>query len=83
MKDKKCPICKTECEELLIAETPNLTFEEFCKPSFRKKLSVDNEDENVFYETAKVRSGGIQLRELHCMVYGCNPGFKFKNTEAL
>jgi Zinc finger, C3HC4 type (RING finger) len=29
IKDKKCPICKTECEELCIAETPILTFEEF------------------------------------------------------
>jgi len=62
MKDKKCPICKTECEELLIAETPTLTFEDFSNPGFKKKLSVDPEDQNVYYESAKVRTAGTQLR---------------------
>jgi hypothetical protein len=83
MKDKKCPICKTECEELLIAETSTLTFEDFSNPAFKKKLSVDPEDKNVYYESARVRTAGTQLRMTQCMIYQCNPGFQFHNVEAL
>jgi hypothetical protein len=40
MNDKKCPICKTVCDEICIAETTILTFEEF--EMFKKDLPVDN-----------------------------------------
>jgi hypothetical protein len=83
MKDKKCPICKTECEELLIAETQSLTFEEFSQPSYKKSLPTDKEDQNVYYETAKVRSAGNQLRQLQCMIHNCNPGYQFTSIEHL
>jgi hypothetical protein len=63
MNDKKCPICKTECEEMLIAETLSMTFEKFQKDKdFRKSLHVDKEDPNVYFETGKVKSAGIHLR---------------------
>ena len=41
MKDKKCPICKTECDELLIAKTQTLTFEQFGEAKFKKGLPTD------------------------------------------
>lgn len=83
MKDKKCPICKTESEEVLVAETQSLTFEQFDKPDFKKKLPTDKEDPNVYYETAKVKQAGSYLRELQCLIYNCNPGYQFQSLDHL
>ena len=58
LNDKKCPICKTESEEILIAETQTLTYEQFSRPEYKKNLNVDREDPKVFYESLKVKQAG-------------------------
>ncbi len=58
MKDKKCPICKTECEEMFIAETQSLTFEQLNRPDVKKKLLIDKEDSNIHYENEQAKKAG-------------------------
>ena len=84
LHDFKCPICKTECDDLLIAENHSYTFEKFLNDDgFKKSLLKDNEDPRIYYESAKVKSAGQQLRQLQCLVHGCNPGYQFHTLEAL
>ena len=83
LKDKKCPICKTQSEELLIAETQSITYEQFKKADFRKQLHTDDEDANIFYESGKVKTAGQLLRQMQCLVYNCNPGYRFPSLVAL
>ena len=64
MKDFKCPICKTASEELLIAETQSLTFEQFQKADFKKKLCTDKDDAKIYYESQKVKLAGEYPRQL-------------------
>ena len=58
MKDRKCPICKTQNDEIVIAQTQALTFEEFSKPGYKQKLRQDKEDEKVYYENDKIHQAG-------------------------
>ncbi|TNV82752.1 hypothetical protein FGO68_gene9056 [Halteria grandinella] len=83
MKDMKCPICKTVSEEVLIAESESLNYEQFQKGEFKKKLLTDNEDAKIYYENAKVKAAGEYLRQLQCLVYKCNPSHQFSSQEAL
>ena len=71
MKDRKCPICKSENEEILIARTQTLTFEQF--NNIKKGLPRDNQDEKVFYETELIKKEGSVNRELKCLIHGCRP----------
>lgn len=57
MKDNHCPICKTDLDEILIAEDQSLTFEKF-KKELQKNAVVDKEDEDIYYENGKAKAAG-------------------------
>ena len=82
MKDMQCPICKTECKEILIAEDQTLTFEIFEK-ELKEKLLYDKEDNDIYYENGKCKAIATKLRALTCLMYDCNPGHQFNTFEGL
>jgi hypothetical protein len=63
IKDPKCPICKTELTDLVIAQDKSLTFDIFDK-ELRDKLAYDKEDPQIFYEHGRVKAACLKLRSL-------------------
>ena len=82
IKDIKCPICKTPCEEILISENKDITFEQFDK-ELKSTLICDKDDKQVYYENGKVKAAGMKLRALQCVIPNCNPGYQFHNFEEI
>lgn len=63
MKDKKCSICKTELEEVLVTSNKALTWAEFEK-RLRKKAIEDEEDNSIMYDSKQAQAAGTELRSL-------------------
>jgi len=49
LDDKKCSICKTELDEIIVTNNKSLTWSEFDK-KLRKKAIEDEEDDSIFYD---------------------------------
>ena len=67
MDDKSCSICKTDCDEIVISRDPELLWEDVCD----KQMIKDKEDAHIFYEDAKARTAGMELRSLNCLMHNC------------
>lgn len=68
MKDKKCSMCKTELDEILITNDASFTWADFDESG---DYIQDKEDETVYYEDANAKRKGMELRSLQCMIYNC------------
>jgi len=67
MKDKKCSMCKTELEEILITSDPAFMWSDFDDSEYIQ----DKEDESVYYVDGNAKHKGMELRSLKCVIYGC------------
>lgn len=82
MQDTKCPICKTELEEVLVTNNKALTWAEFEK-RWRKKAIEDEEESSILYDNKQAQAVGMELRSLQCLMYNCNNTHVFPNVESL
>jgi hypothetical protein len=82
MEDKKCSICKTELEEVLVTSNKALTWAEFEK-RWRKKAIEDEEDNSIMYDNKQAQAAGTELRSLQCLMFNCNNTHVFPNVESL
>jgi len=60
MNDKKCSICKTELDKIVVSKNMDLVWADF-NP---KDAIQDKEDPSIFYEDSKAKAAGMELRSL-------------------
>ena len=78
MKDKSCPLCKQELEEIVITGNKNLTWDEFDE-SVRHDCDQDREDDTIYYNDRASKNEGMKLRYLNCLIANCNTRQHFPN----
>ena len=81
MKDIQCPICKTKCDEVMIAEDFSFDYQKFQQN--KPVLVIDNDDPGVFYENGKSKHVSTKLRALQCMIFDCKTSYTFHTVEEL
>jgi hypothetical protein len=60
MEDKKCSICKTELDSIIVSNDNALKWSEF-EP---EDAIQDKEDPTIYYEDTKAKAAGMELRSL-------------------
>lgn len=60
LDERKCSICKQELEEIIISNDASLTWDDVDL----ENAIPDKEDDTIFYEDARARAAGMQLRSL-------------------
>jgi len=75
MNDKNCSICKTELEEIVISKDMESNWENVDL----EDCIQDKEDKTIYYEDAKAKGAGMQLRSLQCLMYNCPSTQNFPN----
>jgi len=68
MDDKKCSICKTELDSIIVSNDLALTWNDFTP----EDSIQDKEDPSIYYEDSKAKAAGMQLRSLKCLMYNCD-----------
>mmetsp|Transcript_11779 Transcript_11779/g.11713 ORF Transcript_11779/g.11713 Transcript_11779/m.11713 type:complete len:99 (-) Transcript_11779:1769-2065(-) len=63
IKDRTCPICKTDMEEIFICQDRTLTFDLFLA-NFKGSVMIDRDDDGVYYENVHIKSNCQKLRSL-------------------
>ena len=67
MDDKKCSICKTELDEVIVSNDRTLTWDQVDEDEIIK----DKEDDSIWYEDTKAKGVGMELRSMQCLMYNC------------
>ena len=70
LEDIKCPICKTECPEVIVSNDRTLTWDQVEEDDMIK----DKEDPAIWYEDSAAKNAGLELRSLQCLIYNCPSG---------
>lgn len=76
LKNLKCTICKQDCNELVIASDPSLTWAQFKKMKVNN-LFEDEDDEDVFYTEQRAFNEFRLLRQNVCSMHGCDKNYVF------
>ena len=70
LEDIKCPICKTECPDVIVSNDRTLTWDQVEEDDMIK----DKEDPAIWYEDLAAKNAGLELRSLQCLIYNCPSG---------